>query len=106
MKLRLAAVIFLLAGTIACAVVDITKTTKAAYDPTNPKEVEILRTIPDRHFVELGTVTAAGFDLDETAKMYRIIRSKAAELGADAVLLDEGIDEGAKWATGVAVRYK
>jgi len=101
-------VIALLAG---CAVVDVTKTAKGFYDKTNPNDVEILKTIPNRSYDELGTVTATGFPPDQTAKMHNAIRSKSAALGASAVILtEEGIINGwggdRKWATGVAVRYK
>ena len=98
----------LLAG---CATVDVTKTGKGFYDKTNPNDVDILKTRPERSYEELGTVTAAGFAPDETAKMHNAIRSKSAALGANAVILtEEGIIAGGwgpkKWATGVAIRYK
>lgn len=116
MKLRYLApllAIVLIACLIACAaVVDVTKTAKGFYDQTNPNDVEILKTVPKSDYIELGTVTATGFPPDQTAKMHNAIRSKAAALGATAVILtEEGIiDDGwggaKKWATGVAVRYK
>jgi hypothetical protein len=98
----------LLAG---CAAVDVTKTTKGFYNPTDPNEVEILKTRPEKPFIELGTVTATRFGPDETAKMHNAIRAKSASLGATAVLLtEEGILRGGwsleRWATGVAIRYK
>jgi hypothetical protein len=51
-------VILLLLTLVGCASVDVTKTTKGFYDPTDPNEVEILKTTPDKPYVELGTVTA------------------------------------------------
>jgi hypothetical protein len=95
----------------ACAAVDITKTSKGFFDPTNPNDVDILKTRPDKPFVELGTVTATRFDPSESAVMHNAIRSKAAALGANAVILtEEGIIPGGfsgkRWATGVAIRYK
>lgn len=98
----------LLAG---CASVDVTKTAKGFYDKTDPNELEILKTRPEKTYVELATVTVTGFEPSESAKMHNAIRSKAAALGANAVILtEEGIIPGGfsgkKWATGVAIRYK
>jgi hypothetical protein len=98
----------LLAG---CAAVDVTKTAKGFYDPTNANDVEILRTRPEKPYVELGTVTASGFSPSDSAKMHNAIRDKSAPLGANAVILvEEGLLPGGfgpkRWATGVAIRYK
>jgi ABC-type glycerol-3-phosphate transport system substrate-binding protein len=95
----------------ACASVDVTKTGKGAYAPTDPNTIDILKTRPDRAFEELGTVTVTGFNSDESAKMHNAIRSKSAPLGATAVILtEEGMFKepfGMKrWATGVAILYK
>lgn len=96
----------------ACATVDVTKTASGFYNPTDPNAVEILKTKPERKFVELGTVTVSGFDSRETAKMHNAIRAKAAPLGANAVILtDEGLMPAGwgtyeRWATGVAIRYE
>lgn len=100
--------VFVLAFFIAgCAIVDVTKTSKGFNEPTDPNEIEILKTIPSRPFEELGTVTAARFAADESAKMHNAIRAKAAPLGANAVVLQQaGFDaEARQWATGVAIRY-
>jgi hypothetical protein len=98
----------LLAG---CAEVDVTKTAKGFFNQTDPNEVEILKTRPDKPYVELATVTATGFAPAESAKMHNAIRDKSAALGATAVILtEEGIVRGSwgmeRWATGVAIRYK
>jgi len=94
----------LLAG---CAAVDVTKTAKGFYDPTNPNDVEILRTRPEKQYIELGSVTATGFSASDSAKMHNAIRDKSAALGATAVIVtNEGIQGRARWATGVAIRYK
>lgn len=74
--------------------------------------MEILKTRPEKAYVELGTVTVTGFAPADVAKMHNAIRTKSAPLGANAVILtDEGIivDPWAgqrRWATGVAIRYK
>ncbi len=102
----LALVCWLLAG---CAAVDVTKTAKGFYNPTDPNEVEILKTRPDKPYVELGTVTATRFAPSESAKMHNAIRDKSAALGATAVILtEEGIVRGGwsmeRWATGRSLR--
>lgn len=91
-----------------CAVVDVTKTAAGFYNPTNPNLVQILKTVPDRKYIELGTVSTTGFRLPETAKMHNAIRTKSAALGADAVLLtEEGVlPNNTKWATGVAIKFQ
>jgi hypothetical protein len=111
MKLRLLSLVTGIAFLAACAHVDVTKTGKGFYDPTNAADVEILKTKPDRHYEELGTVTVTGFDASESAKMHNAIREKAAALGANAVILTEeglvpaGFGSYKRWATGVAIRF-
>ena len=111
MKLKIILVwasVFLLT---ACASVGVTKTSKGFYEPTNPAEVQILKTVPPKKYVELGTITVTGFGSHESAKMHNAIRAKSATLGATAVILtEEGLIPGAfgtfnRWATGVALRY-
>ena len=92
---------------VGCASVDVTKTSKGFYDPTNPNDIDILKTRPDKPYEELGTVTAVKFIATDTAKMHNAIRAKSAPLGATAVIItDEGIDRDYRWAMGVAIRYK
>lgn len=96
----------------ACASVDVTKTAKGFYQPTDPNTIEILKTRPTKAYDELGTLTVTGFDSDETAKMHNAIRAKSAPLGAHAVILTEegliktGLFTYKRWATGVAIAYK
>lgn len=112
MKSKIAIVIFAVVFAFGCASVDVTKTAEGYYEPTNPANVDILKTVPTRKYVELATVTVTGFDSGEVAKMHNAIRAKSAALGADAVILtDEGlIPKGFgsydRWATGVAIRYE
>ena len=107
--LSAAVVLLVLAG---CASgVEVTKTAKEAYSPTNPNDVEILLTRPEKSYEELGTVTVNGFNTSYTAEMYNAIRAKVAPLGADAVILtSQGVRPigGANlmWVYGVAIRYK
>ena len=91
-----------------CASVTVTKTAKGYFPPTDPDEVEILVTVPDRGFDELATVTTQKWSTSATAKMHNSLRAKCAPLGANAVILGaSGIDyNGYFWASGVAIRYK
>lgn len=101
-------VLNVLAG--GCATVDVTKTGKGFYPPTKPDDVEILMTKASKDYTELGTVSTRKWNPSETAKMHNAIRAKAAELGADAVLItSSGIgpgDSDEMWTTGVAIKYK
>jgi hypothetical protein len=94
-----------------CQTVDITKTSKGYHAPTNPNEVEILMTRPDRAYEELGTINATGFQPSETAKMHNDLRSKAAPLGANAVVVTGSgmVNDGwgiKQYVMGVAIRWK
>jgi len=92
-----------------CAQVNVTKTAKGYFEPTNPDEIEILVTVPgqQRPYVELATVTTYHWSTTDTAKMHNSLRAKCAPLGANAVILgSSGIDyKGYFWASGVAIRY-
>jgi len=97
----------------ACGTVEITKTGRGFNNPTNPNTVEILMTVPQRTYQELGTFQASGFMRTETAVMHNAIRTKAAELGADAALItDTGLAPTRAhgtpllFANGVALKFK
>ena len=111
MKIKTIALLAILAATVCitgCQVVDVTKTAKGFHAPTNPNEVEIFMTRPDRAYEELGTVIARGFASSDTAVMHNAIRAKAAPLGANAVVVTgTGIDVHDKqYAIGVAISWK
>jgi hypothetical protein len=103
---------FALLALSGCAAVDITKTGRGYFPPTNPNEVQILTTVPTRPYIELGTVTVSGYQIREEAKMHNAIRAKAAPLGATAVIIQSqgmnpaGFGGGTRWATGVAIRFQ
>lgn len=105
LKLLISVALLALSG---CATVDITKTGKGYFPPTNPNEIQILMTVPTRPFIELGTFTVANFPIREEAKMHNALRAKAAPLGATAVILQSQgmINNGTRWATGVAIRFQ
>jgi PBP1b-binding outer membrane lipoprotein LpoB len=92
----------------ACATVDVTKTAKEVFAPTDPNKVDILMTKPDRGYTEVAAVSTTNWEPGETAKMHNALRAKCAPLGADAVLIiNSGINPNGKlWATGVALHYQ
>ena len=93
---------------LGCQTVDVTKTAKGSFAPTNAADVEILRTRPDRKYIELATVTTTGHSPSPEAKMHNALREKTAELGANAVILTEsGLDPKSNlWCRGVAIRWQ
>ncbi|HBU07652.1 MAG TPA: hypothetical protein DEA99_00245 [Candidatus Omnitrophica bacterium] len=103
--LGLLCVVLMICG---CATIYITKTGKGYFPPTDPDEIEILITKPDRSFTEIATVTTQNWATAEAAKMHNSLRTKSAPLGANAVILiSSGIaPNGRYWASGVAIRYK
>jgi hypothetical protein len=68
-------------------------------------------TKPDRKYSELGSVNASGYSGSDTAKMHNALRSQAAPLGANAVIITSSgqIPDGwggtKQWINGVAVRW-
>lgn len=102
--LGLLCILLLICG---CATVTVTKTAKGYFSATDPDEIEILVTKPERGFTELATVVTQNWPAGETAKMHNSLRAKSAPLGANAViLLSSGIGpNGLFWASGVAIRY-
>ena len=95
----------------ACSSVDVTQTSRDFHDPTNPKEVEILRTVPQEDFQEVGTFTASGFKGNETSSMHETIRSEAAKVGGHAALIQDtgiipqGFGSYDQWCSGVVLRF-
>jgi len=111
MKTKILALLTVLIATVCltgCQIVDVTKTAKGFHAPTNPNDVEILMTKPDRAYEELGTIDATRFRPSDTAVMYNAIRAKAAPLGASAVILTGvGITQNnQQYAIGVAIVWK
>lgn len=92
---------------LGCQIVDVTKTAKGFFEPTNPNDIEIVFTKPTVPYTELGSISASKFAPRETAKMHNALRTKSAPLGANAILLlNQGIDpDGYLWTTGVAIRF-
>lgn len=111
MRFKVISVSALMLLMMNCAQVDVTKTSKGFAAATDPNDVEILMTRPEKHFTELGAISASGFSRDETAKMHNALRAKAAPLGANAVIITASgqIPDGwggmKMWINGVAIRW-
>jgi hypothetical protein len=112
MRVAILAVLFMFVGLVGCTNVDVTKTGKGIEKPTDPNNVEVLMTKPDKSYIELGTVTANGFDVSDTASMHNALRANAAPLGADAVIIiSSGQIPGSfgsmkVWANAVAIKWQ
>ena len=108
MRARTLSTVLVFLVLVGCARVDVTKTAKGFYNPTDPNEVQILMTRPEKPYTELGTVSVINFRPGDTAEMHNALRAKTAPLGANAVILtNQGINPNNKmWAVGVAIRYK
>jgi hypothetical protein len=91
--------------------ISITKTSSGFFEPTDANFVKILQTQPSREFIELGAVLTSGWKMQESNSMYNGIRTKAGQIGADAVYIQsQGVamqgDITYRWAEGVAIKYK
>ncbi len=107
-QLTVLMILILFAVSSGCATVDVTKTARGFQAPTNPNDVDIIFTRPERPFAELASVAVRGFNPGDTAKLHNSLRQKCARFGASAVLLtDQGMDaNGHLWAIGVAIAYQ
>jgi len=108
MKLRnIALLLCVVLLAAACSSVTVTKTAKGFFEPTDPNNIDILHEFPQRSYIEIGSLSAAGHKPQDTAKMHNALRAKSAALGAHAVvILSQAIDDDGKlWVTGVCLRY-
>lgn len=81
------------------------------YPATYPGDVQILKIKPDRHFEELGDVSATDWPESKLPQMLEHLKAQAAKLGANAVFISsEGVTRhdftNFRWATGSAIRWK
>ena len=68
--------------------------------------VELHRIAPnDRPFVEVGTLDLTGFWGDGTERADSLLRSKAGELGCDALVVQGYVQKGARYRA-VCLVYK
>jgi hypothetical protein len=92
---KLAIIIGLLSAVIlsACTMGSGTRTSRRLYQPTKSSNVEILFREPTRPFTVVGPVSSVGAPLAAENAMYRAVQKEAAELGANAIII-EGVGIG------------
>ena len=72
----------------ACTMGSGTRTSRRLYQPTKSSDVEILFREPTKPFTVVGPVSSLGAPLAAENAMYRAVQKEAAELGADAVIVE------------------
>jgi hypothetical protein len=72
----------------ACTMGSGTRISRRLYQPTKSSDVEILFREPTRPFTVVGPVSSLGAPLAAENAMYRAVQKEAAELGADAVIVE------------------
>jgi hypothetical protein len=65
-----------------------TRTSRRLYQPTKSSDVEILFREPTRPFTVVGPVSSFGAPIAAENAMYRAVQKEAAELGAQAVIVE------------------
>jgi hypothetical protein len=65
-----------------------TRTSRRLYQPTHSADVEILFREPTRPFTVVGPVSSVGAPLAAENAMYRAVQKEAAELGANAIIIE------------------
>ena len=92
---------------VGCQLVSVTKTGKGFYEPTRADDIQVLMTVPNKPFEEIGTISTSMWNPSSEAKMHNALRAKCAPLGADAVVItNSGLDRGYAWTSGVAICFK
>ena len=85
-----AAILALVAGTVACSSVDVSSQRymgTPVFAPTRPEAVEILRKAPPRPHEKLGEVIISPSGNPPVPEMEAALRVEAAKMGADAAVL-------------------
>jgi hypothetical protein len=65
-----------------------TRTSRRLYQPTHSSDVEILFREPTQPFTVVGPVSCVGAPIAAENAMYRAVQKEAAELGANAIIID------------------
>jgi hypothetical protein len=87
--------------------------TGSTYPATTPDLVKVLFEKPTRSYEILGQVTSAGAKLSSNEANITMLRTQAAKLGADAVIVQGiGVQQVQNWGTyntkassGLAIKY-
>ena len=107
MKIKLSSLLLAMALVAGCA----TDKAKEGEEPaaqTNPGQVALLFSRPERAYAELGTVSTLKHQPDPAQTWQNVLRQKGASLGADAVVVDTGMlnNRTTTFVNGVAIRYQ
>lgn len=78
--------ILLALSLFGCFTASVKLTTNEKFPPTDPEQVELFFEIPNRPYQEIGIVSAS-WDFGYVLQAINTLRAKAAEVGADAVIL-------------------
>jgi Protein of unknown function (DUF1471) len=70
-----------------CTVGGFVGTNSHTFPPTDPSTVQILFVEPQRPHQQIGIVTATGGSIATETQIYRKLQARAAEMGADAVVI-------------------
>lgn len=94
-----------------CTTGSATRTSSTTYQPTDSSSVEILFEKPDRPYTVIGHVRSDGSDIASDDAVYRAMQKEAAELGANAIIVNETVSGGFmemrnKRAGALAIRWK
>ena len=73
---------------VSCTTGSGTRTSRRLYQPTQAANVEILFREPKRAYTLIGPVSSFGAPIAAENALYRAVQKEAAELGADAVLIE------------------
>jgi hypothetical protein len=97
-------VIAMLLQATGCQTVDTTHARDVGspkYPPSDPAQVQILRTEPTRPHVRLGEVRAEPLSESiDVSKIEEALRQEAAKLGADAAVVYDRTEITGAWVTG------
>ena len=73
---------------VSCTTGSGTRTSRRLYQPTQAANVEILFREPKQAYTVIGPGSSFGVPIAAENAMYRAVQKEAAELGADAVLIE------------------
>lgn len=98
---------------VGCVTGESTKTSSRNYASTNSNSVQLLFEKPSRKYEVIGHVSSKGAPASSKDANFRMLQTQAAKLGADAVLVQGGVDEVQQWgqynhkvADGLAIKWK
>lgn len=97
-----------------CVTGEATKTSSSSYAATNSSSVQLLFEKPSRRYEVIGHVSSEGANLSSKDANFRMLKTQAAKLGADAVLVQgAGVQEVQEWgeynhkaANGLALKWR